>query len=163
WLARHGRWVLAALFAAVAGAAAALSGESLLWALAGGAAGYALSWGLRPPASEAPLSGLPERGSSLLRLADGVARRAALLPARHPLAGIGEVVLGRGEGPVRDGSTLRIGIRDPSISTVHARLRREGETWHVQDCGSTNGTFVGGEPIAERELADGDVLEMGHV
>jgi hypothetical protein len=84
WLARHGPWVLAALFAAGAGSAALISGESLLWALGGGAAGYALSWGLRPPASEAPLTGLPERASSLLRLADGVVRRAALLRSRRP-------------------------------------------------------------------------------
>ena len=43
-----------------------------------------LSWGLRPPASEAPLSGLPAHASGLLRLADGVARRALLLRERRP-------------------------------------------------------------------------------
>jgi hypothetical protein len=43
-----------------------------------------LSWGLRPPASQAPLSGLPAQESSLLRLAAGVTRRAQVLRSRRP-------------------------------------------------------------------------------
>ena len=53
-------------------------------AAAGVVGGYAFSWGLRPPASQAPLSGLPAHASSLLRLADGVARRAGVLRVRRP-------------------------------------------------------------------------------
>jgi hypothetical protein len=87
WLGRHGRWLLTLLFGLVAAALAAALSASLLWAAAGAAFGYALSWGLRPPASQAPLSGLPERDSALLRLADGVARRAALLRERRPELG----------------------------------------------------------------------------
>lgn len=84
WLGRHGGWLMTLLFGLVAAALAATLSASLLWAAAGAAFGYALSWGLRPPASQAPLSGLPERDSALLRLADGVARRAALLRERRP-------------------------------------------------------------------------------
>jgi hypothetical protein len=79
WLARHGGWALALLCAAAAGLLAGLLELHLSCVAAGAAAGYLLSWGLRPPASAAPLSGLPGQGSSLGRLADGIARRAERL------------------------------------------------------------------------------------
>jgi len=81
--------------------------------------------------------------------------------ARHPLIGADEVVFCRGDGVTRDGALLRIGIPDRFISQSHARLCREGQRWRAVDSGSTNGTFVNFEPITDRELADGDVLEMG--
>jgi transcriptional regulator with PAS, ATPase and Fis domain len=81
--------------------------------------------------------------------------------ARHPLIGADAVVFFRGEAVTRDRALLRIGIPDRFISESHARLCREGQRWRAVDSGSTNGTFVNAEPIADRELADGDVLEMG--
>lgn len=81
--------------------------------------------------------------------------------AQHPLIGAGEAVFCRGDGVTRDGTSLRIGIPDRFISESHARLCREGQRWRAVDSGSTNGTFVNGEPITDRELVDGDVLEMG--
>jgi hypothetical protein len=84
WLGRHGGWLLAVLCGLVAVGLCAVFGESALWAAVGIGAGYALSWGLRPPASEAPLAGLPAHESGLLRLADGVARRARMLRERRP-------------------------------------------------------------------------------
>src|SRR5581483_4595870 len=83
-------------------------------------------------------------------------------PSRHSLAGVDEILLGRGDGAVREGSTLRLGIPDVSMSASHARLLRGVEGFLVEDCGSTNGTFLNGEPVAGRALADGDALEMGH-
>ena len=79
WLARHGGWALALL--CVAGAALLAHALELgaIWLLAGAAVGYLLSWGLRPPASAAPLSVLPGHASSLDRLADGIVRRAERL------------------------------------------------------------------------------------
>jgi sigma-54 dependent transcriptional regulator, acetoin dehydrogenase operon transcriptional activator AcoR len=81
--------------------------------------------------------------------------------ARHPLTNADEVVFCRGDGVARDGVRLRIGIPDRFISEAHARLCREGHRWRAIDNGSTNGTFVNGEPAVDRELEDGDVLEMG--
>ena len=81
--------------------------------------------------------------------------------AQHPLIGAGEAVFCRGDGVTRDGTSLRIGIPDRFISESHARLCREGQRWRAVDSGSTNGTFVNGEPITDRELVDGDLLEMG--
>ena len=75
WLARNGGWLLAGVCAFVAG----LVDAPMPWLAAGALAGYVLSWGLRPPASEAPLMGEPGHDSSIARLADGVARRAERL------------------------------------------------------------------------------------
>ncbi|HZX96137.1 MAG TPA: serine/threonine-protein kinase [Myxococcales bacterium] len=89
WLARHGPWLLALLGGALTIALAALFGESARWTALGLLAGYVLSWGLHPPASAAPLSGLPEQESAMSRLAQGVARRASMLRKRRPhLAGL---------------------------------------------------------------------------
>jgi len=79
FLARHGGWLLA-LLCGVAGALVwRVLDQSPLWIPLGTLVGYALSWGLRPPASAAPLVGRPGQDSSMARLADGISRRAARL------------------------------------------------------------------------------------
>jgi pSer/pThr/pTyr-binding forkhead associated (FHA) protein len=50
---------------------------------------------------------------------------------------------------------------DAKISRRHARLEWNGQTWVLLDEDSTNGTFVNGERVSERELRAGDVLEIG--
>ena len=50
----------------------------------------------------------------------------------------------------------------PSVSASHAKLQRREGIWVVQDLGSTNGTFVGGAPLAgEHVLRTGDELRIG--
>jgi two-component system cell cycle response regulator len=65
--------------------------------------------------------------------------------------------------------TVRIGrhpmteltVRDDGVSRVHARIRREGTLWFVEDQGSTNGTLVQGERVEQAVLHDGDTLQIG--
>ncbi len=83
WLAKHGGWGLALLCAVGARLLADALELGAVWLPVGAAVGYLLSWGLRPPASAAPLSGLPIHASSLGRLADGVVRRAERLRRRR--------------------------------------------------------------------------------
>jgi pSer/pThr/pTyr-binding forkhead associated (FHA) protein len=52
-------------------------------------------------------------------------------------------------------------FRDPATSGHHARLERRGEQFWVVDLGSTNGTFVNGESIQEKQLNHGDRLTIG--
>ena len=52
-------------------------------------------------------------------------------------------------------------LRDPATSGHHARLERRGDAFWVVDLGSTNGTFVNGEAIQERQLTNGDRLTVG--
>lgn len=52
-------------------------------------------------------------------------------------------------------------LRDPATSGHHARLERRGEAFWVVDLGSTNGTFVNGEAVQEKQLNHGDRLTVG--
>lgn len=55
-------------------------------------------------------------------------------------------------------------IADPSVSTTHAKLQRKDDVWVLADLGSTNGTFVEGEPVTgETALTPGTTLRFGDV
>jgi hypothetical protein len=43
-------------------------------------------------------------------------------------------------------------VSDPSISTHHAQLLLEGDTYRLKDLDSTNGTRVNGKPVTEAVL-----------
>jgi pSer/pThr/pTyr-binding forkhead associated (FHA) protein len=49
-------------------------------------------------------------------------------------------------------------VDDPNVSRQHAQIERVGSGWFLVDLGSTNGVHIGGERIARRALADGDVI-----
>ncbi len=61
-------------------------------------------------------------------------------------------------------SSNAVCLPDATVSKEHARVRRDGERWFVEDAGSRNGTRVNGRdagtPVA---IADGDVIETGQV
>jgi transcriptional regulator with GAF, ATPase, and Fis domain len=111
------------------------------------------------PAIPRPPSHSGKKAPHLFEVLDGGAPTRPL--ARHSLAGIDEVLLCRGDGSTREGRMLRIGLPDRWMSTAHARLLREGDCFRVEDSGSTNGTFINGEPMREREIADLDALQVG--
>jgi pSer/pThr/pTyr-binding forkhead associated (FHA) protein len=55
-------------------------------------------------------------------------------------------------------------IADPSVSTTHAKLQRRDNIWVLTDLGSTNGTYVEGEPVTgETALTPGTTLRFGDV
>jgi hypothetical protein len=88
--------------------------------------------------------------------------------ARVSLAGAETVTIGRAERLSlergrRDGAdVLRIGVPDPRMSTVHARLQRVLGSWMLADEGSKNGTFLDGRRLEREQLVDGAVVELGH-
>jgi two-component system cell cycle response regulator len=66
-----------------------------------------------------------------------------------------ETVLGRGHG-------CRVRIEDSALSRQHCRIIKKADGFHIEDLGSTNGTFVDGEPVREaRRLDDGVRIQMG--
>src|SRR5881394_2306314 len=79
-----------------------------------------------------------------------------------------DVEIGAGVGVVRMGRSadLELPLPFPALSAVHARLRREGGAWSVEDACSTNGTWLAGERLApgeRRPLALGAELRLGNV
>jgi len=54
-------------------------------------------------------------------------------------------------------------IPDLSASSFHARLRRKGTGWELEDLNSTNGTTLNGQPIHVTPLGPGDEIRIGRV
>jgi pSer/pThr/pTyr-binding forkhead associated (FHA) protein len=66
-----------------------------------------------------------------------------------------ELVVGRGEA-------AELVLDDPSVSRRHALLRADGATAVVEDLGSSNGTYVNEQPVADpRRVTQGDVIRLG--
>ena len=54
----------------------------------------------------------------------------------------GQVLVGRGpEAAIR--------LDDDYVSTRHARIGSSGDTWYVEDLGSTNGTYIGSHRLTQ--------------
>src|SRR3954464_3112547 len=107
------------------------------------------------PASETPRSNTPPSpgaaplASLLFRSGD---MKGTRLPIKVPVVNIGR-------GDYND-----VVIADPSVSTMHAKLQRREAVWILTDLGSTNGTFVEGEPLkGELPLSPGTTLRFGDV
>jgi pSer/pThr/pTyr-binding forkhead associated (FHA) protein len=88
--------------------------------------------------------------------------RGVLIVVSGALAGrrvdVGAQPITIGKGP----ATLQI-ADDPAVSTRHAELLLRGGAFVVTDLGSTNGTFVNSQRIAQpTRLADGDLLRFGN-
>ncbi len=65
-----------------------------------------------------------------------------------------EVTLGR--DPARD-----LPLDDNHCSRLHARVWFDSQQWHVEDCDSSNGTFVNSRRIDRAMLRPGDVIRVG--
>jgi hypothetical protein len=80
-------------------------------------------------------------------LVDGSDRRVALQ--------VGNNVVGRGQD-----ADLR--LADTGVSRRHVEIRFDGQAATLHDLGSTNGTIVNGHRVQSWQLADGDVVRIGH-
>jgi len=112
------------------------------------AAGHTMVYNARDleaPARDIDLSGSQVAPRAVLEAGD---RRFALTaPA---------TVIGRG----RDAD---IRLDDPNISRTHVEFRVDGGAWTVRDLGSTNGSRLGGRPLAGPvELRQGDQVQLGN-
>ena len=113
-----------------------------------------------PPAPPPPP--LPETMAMPTRppAAGAAAPQAELVIESGPDAGhthrAGDHALRLGRSPDND-----VILRDPATSGHHARLERRGDQFWIVDLGSTNGTFVNGESIQEKQLNHGDRLTVG--
>ncbi|HZP65418.1 MAG TPA: GGDEF domain-containing protein [Rudaea sp.] len=58
-------------------------------------------------------------------------------------------------------SECGLSLPHPSVSRHHCRIWREGDTYIIEDLGSTNRTYLNGKPITRAELRDGDQIAVG--
>jgi FHA domain/zinc-ribbon domain len=104
-----------------------------------------------------------DEGGELVPVEHGVP--AARGPALVIRAGGGRV----GESFTVAGERMTVGRRpdsavfldDITVSRDHALLIRRGDDWHIDDCGSLNGTYVNRERIESHRLQEGDELQIG--
>lgn len=61
-----------------------------------------------------------------------------------------------GRDPVRT-----VPLLDAKASRLHAEILRVSNGWRLRDLGSTNRTYVNGQPVAEHLLCYGDVIGIG--
>ncbi|MGI8921004.1 MAG: FHA domain-containing protein [Solirubrobacteraceae bacterium] len=74
-----------------------------------------------------------------------------------------------GESFPLEGERLTVGRRpdadifldDVTVSRDHALLVRRADGYHLDDCGSLNGTYVNRERVDSHLLSDGDELQIG--
>jgi transcriptional regulator with GAF, ATPase, and Fis domain len=107
-----------------------------------------------PPAS------MPTTPGVRLERPDGRPRRLALRVVEGP---------DRGKMAWVDASTIAIGrasdnqlqLTDHTVSRVHCRLERVGESFLLRDAGSRHGTFVNGMRIFEVALERGSHVQLG--
>jgi pSer/pThr/pTyr-binding forkhead associated (FHA) protein len=86
-------------------------------------------------------------------------------PALVIRAGGGRV----GESFGVDGERMSIGRRpdcdvfldDVTVSRDHAVLIHRADHWHLDDCGSLNGTYVNRSRIESQRLEEGDEVQIG--
>jgi hypothetical protein len=71
-------------------------------------------------------------------------------------------VLEQGSNVLGRGTEADIRLPDTGVSRKHADVQLHGSTVTVDDLGSTNGTLVNGRRVGRQELADGDVIRIGH-
>ncbi|MBK6681799.1 MAG: FHA domain-containing protein [Ignavibacteriales bacterium] len=71
-----------------------------------------------------------------------------------------------------NGKSAYIIVRDPScdrqidnikVSRKHCRLFLEGNSWFVEDLGSSNGTFLNGAKVLNSKIISSDILTVGGV
>jgi hypothetical protein len=126
-----------------------------------------------PAAGMPPLPPLPSmRGGSSLEHASDTGEGGPVVgrPGRRP--GVSHVlvvdgpgtrhVLDQGSNVLGRGTDADIRLPDTGVSRKHADVQLDGGTVTVEDLGSTNGTLVNGRRVARQELADGDVIRIGH-
>jgi hypothetical protein len=99
--------------------------------------------GYAPPAVQTG----PRQLSASLQLDDGSNRNYSLKQGGN--------VVGRGQD-----ADFR--LPDTGVSRRHLEITWDGASATLADLGSTNGTTVNGTPVQTWQLADGDVIRIGH-
>ncbi len=106
---------------------------------------------LLPTDDDEPGSGEPELGieGTALIVRSGAGRPGETYPLSHDRFTIGR-------SPEAD-----IFLDDVTVSRRHALLIRRAGSFSIEDQGSLNGTFVNRRRVDQKELSDGDEMQIG--
>ena len=101
-----------------------------------------------PPPQPAAQGEYPVAGAAVtLQLDDGSGRTYELREGAN--------VIGRGQD-------AQFRLPDTGVSRRHVEIRWDGQLALLSDLNSTNGTTVNNAPVQEWQLADGDIIRVGH-
>ena len=70
--------------------------------------------------------------------------------------------LREGANVIGRGQDAQFRLPDTGVSRRHLEIRWDGQVALLSDLNSTNGTTVNNAPVQEWQLADGDVVRLGH-
>lgn len=118
----------------------------------------------RKPNARAEKVAAPSRSSTGVRtggISTQEATAAHLAVTAGPLKG---TTIPLGSAPVMVGRapTCTLVIEDDYCSSRHCRIYRDGDTWMVEDMGSTNGTFLGNRRVDDPvPLSRGEKIRIG--
>ena len=70
--------------------------------------------------------------------------------------------LRQGSNVIGRGQEAQFRLPDTGVSRRHLEIRWDGQAALLSDLNSTNGTTVNNAPVQEWQLADGDVIRLGH-
>jgi hypothetical protein len=70
--------------------------------------------------------------------------------------------LREGANIIGRGQDAQFRLPDTGVSRRHLEIRWDGQVALLSDLNSTNGTTVNNAPVQEWQLADGDVIRLGH-
>ncbi len=70
--------------------------------------------------------------------------------------------LREGSNIIGRGQDAQFRLPDTGVSRRHLEIRWDGQVALLSDLNSTNGTTVNNAPVQEWQLADGDVIRLGH-
>ena len=71
--------------------------------------------------------------------------------------------LREGANVIGRGQDAQFRLPDTGVSRRHLEIRWDGQVALLSDLNSTNGTTVNNAPVQEWQLADGDVIRLGHL
>ena len=70
--------------------------------------------------------------------------------------------LREGANVIGRGQDAQFRLPDTGVSRRHLEIRWDGQVALLSDLNSTNGTTVNNAPVQEWQIADGDVIRVGH-
>lgn len=89
-------------------------------------------------------------------------KRLMITIVRTPTQEVGRSIeLSGGGARLGRSADAEVSINCPTLSRMHAEIRRIGKDWQISDLQSANGTFLNGKEVKQAPLRPGDEVTLG--